>query len=194
MPIMKLNGSSHSKETDESLLEKYISDNDLSLLGELYARHSEMVYYVCLRYFKDEEKSKDAVIQLFEQLIVKVKKQTIQDFPKWLYVVAKNFCLMELRAGKNNFEVSTSEFVDFPNNLHPHESYAEKEERLSQLENCIEKLPEKQRISIDLFFINEKCYKEVVEITGFSMNDVKSYIQNGKRNLKNCMEKADEQI
>src|SRR5690606_18913017 len=191
MPIMKLNGSSLSKESDESLLEKYTSSEDLNVLGELYTRHSEMVYYVCLRYFKDEEKSKDAVMQLFEQLIVKIKKQTVQDFPKWLYVVAKNFCLMELRSSKN-LEISKEEFVEFPTNLHPQENYAEKEERLSQLENCIEKLPEKQRISIDLFFINQKCYKEVVEITGFSMNDVKSYIQNGKRNLKNCMEKADE--
>ncbi|WP_317170651.1 RNA polymerase sigma factor [Sphingobacterium litopenaei] len=190
---MKLNGSSLSKESDESLLEKYTSSEDLNVLGELYTRHSEMVYYVCLRYFKDEEKSKDAVMQLFEQLIVKIKKQTIQDFPKWLYVVAKNFCLMELRSSKK-IEISTDEFVEFPTNLHPQEDYAEKEERLSQLEKCIQKLPEKQRISIDLFFINQKCYKEVVEITGFSMNDVKSYIQNGKRNLKNCMEKSDEQI
>lgn len=189
---MKLNDSSPSLESDESLLTKYLSTDDLAVLGELYARHSEMVYYVCLRYFKEVEKSKDAVMQLFEQLIVKVKKQDIQDFPKWLYVVAKNFCLMELRARKNIIEVSTSEFVEFPHNLHPSENYAEKEERLSQLESCMEKLPEKQRISIDLFFINHKCYKEVVEITGFSMNDVKSYIQNGKRNLKNCMEKADE--
>lgn len=193
MPIMKLNGSSLSKESDESLLEKYTSSEDLNVLGELYTRHSEMVYYVCLRYFKDEEKSKDAVMQLFEQLIVKIKKQTIQDFSKWLYVVAKNFCLMELRSSKK-IEISTDEFVEFPTNLHPQEDYAEKEERLSQLEKCIQKLPEKQRISIDLFFINQKCYKEVVEITGFSMNDVKSYIQNGKRNLKNCMEKSDEQI
>ena len=191
---MKLASSSFSTESDESLLIKYISTNDLTVLGELYARHSEMVYYVCLRYFKEEEKSKDAVIQLFEELIEKIKKQEIKDFPKWLYVVAKNFCLMVLRSAKNNFEISTDEFVEFPTNVHPQESYHEKEERLSQLENCIEKLPEKQRMSIDLFFINQKCYKEVVEITGYTMNDVKSYIQNGKRNLKNCMEKANEQI
>lgn len=194
MPIMKLKGSSFSKEPDESLLDKYHSSNDLAVLGELYAKHSEMVYYVCLRYFKEEEKSKDAVMQLFEELIVKVKKQHIQDFSKWLYVVAKNFCLMELRSAKKYLEISTDEFVEFPPNLHPQESYAEKEERLSLLENCMEKLPEKQRVSIDLFFINQKCYQEVVEMTGFSMKDVKSFIQNGKRNLKNCMEKADEQV
>ena len=189
---MKLHGSSSSQESDDSLLAKYMSNYDLQALGELYARHSEMVYYVCLRYFKEEEKSKDGVMQLFEQLIEKIKKQEIQNFPKWLYVVTKNYCLMQLRSSKNNIKISTDEFVEFSKHLHPQERYDEKEERLSRLENCIEKLPEKQRVSIDLFFINQKCYKEVVEITGFSMNDVKSYIQNGKRNLKNCIEKADE--
>ena len=189
---MKLNGSSLSKETDESLLTKYFAYKDLAILGELYAKHSEMVYYVCLRYFKNEEKSKDAVMQLFEQLIQKISNQQIKDFPKWLYVVTKNFCLMELRSAKNTIEFSSTDFVEFPNNLHPSDTYTEKEEQLSLLETCIEKLPEKQRISIDLFFLNQKCYKEVVEITGFSIKDVKSYIQNGKRNLKNCMEKAND--
>lgn len=190
---MKLSGSSNfNTQDDESLLANFKTSDDLNLLGELYSRHSEMVFYVCLRYLKDEEKSKDAVMQLFEELILKIKKQEIQNFPKWLYVVTKNFCLMNLRSKGKNIEISTEEFVEFPHNLHPHESYNEKEERLSQLETCIEKLPEKQRISIDLFFINEKCYKEVVEMTGFSMKDVKSFIQNGKRNLKNCMEKVDE--
>ena len=189
---MKFKSSTLNKETDESLLKEYLSTEDLSYLGELYTRHSEMVYYVCLRYFKHEEKSNDAVMQLFEQLIDKVKKQNIQDFPKWLYVVAKNFCLMELRSAKNKNEILTEEFVEFPVTLHQQESYSDKEEKLTQLEDCIERLPEKQKISIDLFFINQKCYKEVVEITGYSMNDVKSYIQNGKRNLKNCIEKANE--
>lgn len=189
---MKLHGSSLSNESDESLLDKFIANNDLEALGELYAKHSEMVYYVCLRYFKNEEKSKDAVMQIFEQLITKVEKQTIQIFSKWLYVVAKNYCLMDLRANKHHYEISVDEFVEFPLHLHPSESYHEKEERLSQLEKCIDKLPEKQRISIDLFFINQKCYKEVVAITGYEMKEVKSYIQNGKRNLKNCMEKTDE--
>lgn len=189
---MKLHGSSISSGSDESLLAKFMANDDLRALGELYARHSEMVYYVCLRYFKEEEKSKDAVMEIFEQLITKVKKQEIQVFSKWLYVVTKNYCLMDLRANKHIYEISTDEFVEFPLHLHPSENYAEKEERLSQLERCIENLPERQRISIDLFFINQKCYKEVVDITGYTMKDVKSYIQNGKRNLKNCMDKSDE--
>jgi RNA polymerase sigma-70 factor (ECF subfamily) len=99
---------------------------------------------------------------------------------------------MDIRARKNTYEISLDEFVEFPLHLHPQESYVEKEERMSRMERCMDNLPDKQKVSIDLFFLNEKCYKEIVETTGFSMKEVKSYIQNGKRNLKNCMERSDE--
>ena len=180
------------KDEDYVLLSRFAETGDLAFLGTLFSRHSEMVYYVCLRYFKDEEKSKDAVMHIFEELIVKVNKQEIHDFGKWLYVVSKNHCLMDIRAGKKKQEVSFDEFVEFPLDLHPEESYVEKEERLRTMEQCLEKLPEKQKLSINMFFLNEKCYKEIVDLTGYSMKEVKSYIQNGKRNLKNCMERSHE--
>lgn len=177
-------------QSDEELLDTYLREGDLACLGDLYQRHSEMVFYVCLRYFKEPERSRDAVMQIFEELIEKVKKQSIQDFPRWLYVVSKNHCLMALRSAKSKSEIVTNDFVEFAANLHQEENYKEREEQLSQLESCIDRLIEKQQQSIRLFFIEEKCYKEVAEITGYSMNDVKSAIQNGKRNLKICMERA----
>lgn len=182
----------NSPVTDNVLLEHYHKTGDMQKLGELYARYSEMVYYVCLRYFKDEEKSKDAVMTIFEQLLNKIRKQEINDFPKWLYVVTKNFCLMDIRSAKRNIEVPLSDFVEFTTKLHQLDDYAEKEEQLIKLELCIDKLPEKQKNSVNLFFIQEKCYKDIVQITGYNMNEVKSFIQNGKRNLKNCMEKNHE--
>lgn len=177
---------------DTVLLEQYLKTVDLNILSKLYCRHAEMVYYICLRYFKDEDKSKDAVMSIFEQLIQKVNKQEIKDFPKWLYVVAKNFCLMDIRANKKNITVPMDDFVEFSTSLHQVDNYIEKEEQLTKLESCITKLPDKQREAVDLFFIQEKCYKDIVQITGFTMNEVKSFIQNGKRNLKICMEKNNE--
>lgn len=190
---MKLLTPAHTTNDEDSvLIERYLQSEDLAVLGELYSRHAEMVYYVCLRYFKAEEKSKDAVMQIFEELIPKIGRQEIKDFPKWLYVVSKNHCLMDIRARKNKHEISLDEFVEYPLKVHQEENYADKEERLVIMERCIDKLPDNQKISIDLFFLNEKCYKEIVEMTGFSLKEVKSYIQNGKRNLKNCMEKNHE--
>ncbi|SFC62415.1 RNA polymerase sigma-70 factor, ECF subfamily [Parapedobacter composti] len=174
--------------SDEQLLARYRQTGELDVLAELFGAHAEMVYYVCLRYLQDNERSKDAVMQVFEELVTKVNKQEIRNFGSWLYVLTRNHCLMQLRAANRAREVSINEFVDFPAAVHPGNGAEEKEQQLNALERCLEKLPEKQKRSIDLFFLNEKCYKEVAEITGYSLNEVKSYIQNGKRNLKICME------
>lgn len=172
---------------DEALLQQYRETGELSVLGNLFERHAEMVYYVCMRYLEDGERSKDAVMQIFEELIVKVNKQEIKKFVTWLYVLSRNYCLMQLRAEKKIQLVSLEEFVEFPLDMHP-EELAAKEAKLTALEKCLEKLPEKQKMTVDLFFINEKCYKEIVDMTGYTLKEVKSYIQNGKRNLKICME------
>jgi len=183
--------SNHKNLTDNQLLQQYLTEDDLSYLGQLYQRYSEMVYYVCLRYLKNTEDSKDAVMQIFEDLIIKTKRQTIQDFPKWLYVVSKNYCLMVIRSRKNKPEIVTEDFVEFSFDLHQIENVQKKEEQLLKLEACIEILRADQKKSIELFYIKQKCYNEISEMTGFSKNEVKSYIQNGKRNLKICMEKRD---
>lgn len=189
--MIKNNLSNHKNLTDNQLLQQYLTEDDLSYLGQLYQRYSEMVYYVCLRYLKNTEDSKDAVMQIFEDLIIKTKKQNIQDFPKWLYVVSKNYCLMIIRSRKNKPEIVTEDFVEFSFDLHQMENVQKKEEQLLKLEACIEILRANQKKSIELFYIQQKCYNEISEMTGFSKNDVKSYIQNGKRNLKICMEKRD---
>lgn len=173
---------------DEVLLRRYRDTGDMAVLGELYEAHAEMVYYVCMRYLKDSERSKDAVMHIFEELIHKVNKQEIQRFGSWLYVLSRNHCLMQLRAEKNRHHVSIDEFVEFPLAVHPEGEAEEKERQLTALEQCMERLPEKQKRSVDLFFLNEKCYKEIADSTGYSLKEVKSYIQNGKRNLKLCME------
>ena len=175
-------------DDDGVLLRRYRDTGDLAVLGELFNAHAEMVYYVCMRYLQDSERSKDAVMQIFEELIHKVNKQEIQRFGSWLYVLSRNHCLMQLRSEKNRQQVSIDEFVEFPVPMHPEDDAEEKERQLTTLEHCMERLPEKQKRSVDLFFLNEKCYKEIVELTGYSLKEVKSYIQNGKRNLKLCME------
>jgi len=178
------------KLTDEALLKSYRESGDLAVLGELFKNHSAMVYYTCYRYLQDSEKSKDAVMQIFEELINKVNKHEIKQFGGWLHVLSRNHCLMVLRADKKMPFTPIDDFMELPAALH--QDAENKEEQLTALERCIEKLPEKQKQSISLFFMQERCYKDITDITGFSLNDVKSFIQNGKRNLKICMEKSSE--
>ena len=180
-----------SSPTDQELLAIYRNDGDIAVLGQLYERYMPLVYGVCLKYLKDEETAKDAVMAIFEELVIKVNQHDISVFRSWLYVLGRNYCLMQLRAGKKLEMVALDDIMEFTPLLHPDDN--NREEAYKALERCVDKLTGAQKQSIDLFYLQEKCYKEVAEVTGFSLNEVKSYIQNGKRNLKICLEKNSEQ-
>jgi RNA polymerase sigma factor (sigma-70 family) len=183
------NKSGIKEQDDAILLAQYKSTGDLEILGVLYNRYMHLVYGVCLNYLKEEEQSKDAVMQIFEELILKLKIHEVQNFKSWLHVLTRNHCLMALRrAAKNNTVSIDDTFVENTDFVHL-DIEDTKENQLTLMEKCMETLPDEQRISVDLFYLQEKCYKDVAEITGYDMLKVKSYIQNGKRNLKNCIEK-----
>ncbi len=188
MPLMNFLKSSKKPEDsgDERLLQEYRRTGDLALLATLYEKYMHLIYGVCLKYLKDEDLSKDAVMQIFEELIVKVNKHDIKQFKSWLHVLSRNFCLMQLRSDKKMKTEALDDIMELAEDLH-HDD--DREEDLTALERCKEKLPAAQKVSIQLFYIEEKCYKEIADDTGYTMNEVKSYIQNGKRNLKICLEK-----
>lgn len=179
--------------TDQLLITEYRKAGSLQVLGELYGRYMHLVYGVCLNYLKDEEQSKDAVMQIFEQLITKLRVHEVSNFKSWLYTLARNYCLMELRSSARH------EFVPVEENFMEKDAFMHlniddtREQKLTVMEKCMEKLPAEQKDTISLFYLEQKCYKEVADITGYDLNKVKSYIQNGKRNLKICMEKNSEE-
>lgn len=151
----------------------------------------ELVYGVCLKYFKEPETAKDSVMMIFEELVIKLKKHEVEHFKAWLYQLAKNHCLMKLRTPKNlkTVELNIS-LVQNEENVHLN-GVLEKEEHLDKLEHCINALPEDQKTVIKLFYLEGKCYNEIVETTGYAWDKVRSFIQNGRRNLKICMEKTE---
>ncbi|SDM05167.1 RNA polymerase sigma-70 factor, ECF subfamily [Daejeonella rubra] len=182
-----------SKHIDEhGLLTDYRKTGNIELLGKLYEQYMPLVFGLCLKYLKDEEKSKDAVMQIFEDLVKKLRVHEVSNFKSWLYSVARNYCLMEIRTSSKHDIISIDEnFMETGASMHLNMDDVP-EERLKIMEKCIESLPSGQREVINLFYLEQKCYKEVSEITGFDLNKVKSYIQNGKRNLKICIEKNSE--
>jgi RNA polymerase sigma factor (sigma-70 family) len=175
--------------SEHELLLEYRTSGDLALLGELYERYMPLVFGLCLKYFKDEEQSKDAVMHIFEELVKKLKHHEVSNFKSWLYTLSRNHCLMAIRSS------SKHEFVRIEENVMESEAFVHldidetRESKLHIMEKCIEKLPVEQKDTISLFYLKQKCYKEVSDITGYELNKVKSYIQNGKRNLKICIEK-----
>jgi RNA polymerase sigma factor (sigma-70 family) len=184
-----LKNISNNSITDAELVLQYKRTGDLHDLGQLYQRYMDIVYGVCLKYFKDPEKAKDAVMQIFEELIVKLRKHEIENFRSWLYQVAKNYCLMQLRTPRNikTIEIPAS-LMQSDENVHLN-GVLEKEENFQRLEYCLTTLSEDQRKAVKLFYIEGKCYNEIVELMGQEWNQVRSFIQNGRRNLKICMER-----
>lgn len=149
-----------------------------------------LIYGLCLKYLKDPVKSEDAVMQIFEELIKKLRVHQVDNFKAWLYTVARNHCLMELRKASKSPVVSLEEnFVEKAEFLHLDDSEALQEKDLTQMEACIDQLKENQKTCVKLFYLEQKCYKDIVDETGYTMNQVKSNIQNGRRNLKICMDK-----
>jgi len=177
--------------TDADLIRLYKNSGDLKVLGELYSRYTTMVFGVCVKYLKDRENSRDAVMQVFEKLITGLQEHEVTHFKSWLYITAKNYCLMQIRSQQNRkFQEISPTLMESDAMLHPEEE-PELESNLSKLEGCIERLVSEQKHCVQLFYLQQKCYKEITVLTGFDLNSVKSYIQNGKRNLKICMERND---
>ena len=180
--------SPSSDLTDSELVARFKS-GDQSTLGVLFTRYTALVFGTALKYLKDRDEAKDAVMQVFEKLNQSLHQHEVASFKSWLYVTTRNHCLMQIRAkrGKETKEITYnlmgSDYV-----LHL-ESEPEMEENLSKLEKCIAELVIDQQRCVRLFYLDEKSYKEVADETGFDLNQVKSYIQNGKRNLKLCMER-----
>lgn len=167
---------------------QFKDDHDPEKLAVLYDRYLEMIYAVCLKYLEDDENARDAVMDIYESLSVKVIRHEIDNFKGWLYTVVKNHCLMQLRktAGRKIVSID-EEFMQSQQQLHQDDVHFN-EWQLNNLSGCIETLSADQKKIVDLFYLQQKCYKEIVEQTGFDWNKVRSLVQNGRRNLKICME------
>ena len=173
---------------DAELLLQFRSTGSLSVLGDLYNRYMDLVYGVCLKYLKEPEEAQDAVMAIFEELVVKLRQHQVENFKSWLYTVAKNHCLMKWRQQKKMPTVKIpEEFMQSAEDGHL-KDVLDREDHFKQLDHCMEKLAESQRQVIELFYLQGKCYNEISAETGLEWNSVRSSIQNGRRNLKLCME------
>ena len=183
------------EETDAELklIDRYKITGDPELVGQLYRGYMHLVYGLCLKYLKNRQDSQDAVMQIFENITESLKTHEVRNFKSWLYVISKNHCLMALRSKQHKIQTRSQDItaasVENTMILHHNDDTSVLEEDLGKLEMCIEELQNEQKTCIQLFYLEKRSYKEIVEATAFDLKKVKSYLQNGKRNLKNCMEK-----
>lgn len=186
--MFSLSSNSKKNLSDSELIERYRYSYDNAYLGELFQRYSHMLYGVCLKYMKEEEKAKDVVMEVFEKILTDLKRHQVENFRTWVYSVAKNQCLMKLRKEKR-VQVRHEEYVHVTEQimeleLPEHLNGETQEETDRKLMAAVDKLKEEQQQCIRLFYFEKKSYEEIEAQTGFTYKQVKSFLQNGKRNLK----------
>ena len=175
---------------DRELLDKYYLSHDNELLGVLLQRYTLLLLGVCMKYLKNEEDAKDSVQQIFLKVIQELQKYRVEYFKSWLYMVAKNHCLMKLRDRQNKIPVELTERLtaapveetDWPALVH-------NEQTLQLMDESLNELNPEQKQCVTLFYLQRKSYQEISDATGYTLMQVKSYIQNGKRNLRSMIEK-----
>ncbi len=171
-------------------LAEYRRYGDVAVLGALYEPYMDMVFGVCFKYLRDEAECKDAVMQIFEKLVTDLRQHEVSNFKSWLHSVARNHCLMKLRASRvtAGLEAADGQEQELEIAVQDGDDIFTLEGQLNALDECLQKLVSEQRVSIELFYLQNKCYRDIAGETGFEIGKVKSYIQNGKRKLKICME------
>lgn len=172
---------------DAELLQNFYKDHDNKWLGILLPRYTLLLLGVCMKYLKNEEDARDCVQQIFLKVINELQKYKVEYFKSWIYMIAKNHCLMKLRDKSKTVELG-EHAVSEPGAETDKKNYIEKDELLQRMEMALNKLNEEQKRCVKLFYLQKKSYADIAEITGFSVMQVKSHLQNGKRNLKLLLE------
>ena len=187
--MSKLTYISSTDNSDAYLLQQFKETGSQEPLAKLYTRYTDIVYGVCMKYLKDHAKAKDAVMDIYQELFVKLPNHEVENFRGWLYMVSKNHCLIYLRKTQKNITVEFSPALMQSEDFSHLDSVLDKEQDFIRMDNCMNKLPAEQKQGIQLFYLESKCYNEIAKITGYDWGKVRSLIQNGRRNLKICMEK-----
>ncbi len=181
--------NSLSRLSDEQLIARYRDQDDMDALAFLFDKYLELIFGVCMKYFKQPQDSEDGTMALFEVLVIKLKTHEVRSFKSWLYVLTKHYCLQKLRQSRTTL-VKDSEgiLMQLVDEMH-HEDVELIEKKESGLRACIQRLPAEQKRAVELFYFESKSYLEIADMLSVDKEKVRSFIQNGRRNIKICMNK-----
>ena len=179
-----LSGENLSYQSDSELLERFSQTRDNEHLGILLQRYTYLLLGVCMKYLKNEEEAKDAVPQVFLKVIHELPRYKVEYFKSWIYTIARNHCLMQLRNKVKQTSPINEKIVAAEESLTSKEQLLQQDLQLNQLNRALEQLNEEQKLCVTLFYLKKQTYQQIAESSGFTLMQVKSFIQNGKRNLK----------
>jgi len=176
--------------TDQELLARYYDDRQNEWLGILLQRYTLLLFGVCMKYMKNEEEARDCVQQIFVKVITELPRYRVEYFKSWIYTIARNHCLMRLRDSHGRSAGLTDSLLATSDEEENRNRHWEKEQLLQWMGQALEELGNEQKVCVTLFYLEKRSYQQIAETTGFTLMQVKSYIQNGKRNLRLLIEKA----
>jgi RNA polymerase sigma factor (sigma-70 family) len=171
--------------SDEELLQHYRSTADSNWLGLLLQRYTMLLLGVAMKYLKDKEQAQDAVQQVFLKALTHLPQGEIQNFKGWLYILMRNHCLQLLR--DKNYMADEQAIANIPSTETDNKALQQQEHTLEQMTEALEELPQEQQQCITMFYLQKLSYQQITDRTGYSFMQVKSYVQNGKRNLKQLL-------
>ncbi len=185
-----MNPDKHKNITDPELLERFYADHDTTWLGILLQRYTLLLLGVCMKYLKNEEEARDSVQQIFLKAITELQKYRVEYFKSWIYMVAKNHCLMKLRDRQGKIPAELDDRISATvQEESDRQTLLENDRMMELMDESLKELNPEQQQCVTLFYLQKMSYQQIVEQTGYSLMQVKSYIQNGKRNLKLMIEK-----
>jgi RNA polymerase sigma factor (sigma-70 family) len=177
--------------TDHELLDRFYSDKKNDWLGILLQRYTLLLFGVCMKYLREEEEARDCVQQIFIKIITELPKYKVDYFKSWIYAIARNHCLMKLRERQGRIPTTlTDNLLSAWDEAPGQNPFLEKEQLLDQMNQALEELGKEQKTCLTLFYLEKRSYQEIAESTQFTLMQVKSHIQNGKRNLRMLIERA----
>lgn len=179
----------HAHISDQELLNRFNTERDNLWLGILLERYTLLLFGVAMKYLKNEDEAKDAVQQVCLKAITELHKYEVQYFKSWVYMVARNYCLMKLRERQGKTAQLEEHLVPVDTDAPDKHVHIEKDRKLQLLSDSLEELSPEQKQCVTLFYLDKRSYQEIAGETGYTVMQVKSYIQNGKRNLKLLLEK-----
>ena len=175
--------------TDQELLARYYDEHNNEWLGALLQRYTLLLFGVCMKYMKDEEEARDCVQQIFVKVITELPRYRVEFFKAWIYTIARNYCLMRIRDSHGRQTSLSDSMLAAWDDEEGKSRHWEKEQLLAWMDQALDELGKEQKQCVTLFYLEKRSYQEIATTTGFTLMQVKSYIQNGKRNLKLMIEK-----
>jgi RNA polymerase sigma factor (sigma-70 family) len=185
-----VNAERYQHLTDQQLLEHFYADHNNEWLGILLQRYTLLLLGLCMKYLKNEEQAKDSVQQIFLKVITELQKYKVEYFKSWIYMVAKNHCLMILRGRQGKIPAELTDRLKIAaEEEQDKQALLQNDHTMNLMGAALKELNPEQQQCVTLFYLDKKSYQEISEATGYSLMQVKSYIQNGKRNLRILIDK-----